>query len=156
MKRMTLLTTALVLLVGAGVTVGVYAKRGFGRAFVCACAGVFLVHHVTVAQIIYPALNDHKTPVEIVEAVRPYADAGETMVIYGSTSEIVPLYCNMKSRSASDPDALKQQMADQGNGILVMREKPWVELEHMLGRVELIKKFRIGHKTMVAARFETR
>ena len=62
----------------------------------------------------------------------------------------------MKSRCASDPESLKQQMADQGNGVLVMREKPWIELNHMLGRVQLIKKFTVGHKTMVAARFESR
>ncbi len=151
-----LFPSAAVLLGGAGVTLGVYAKRGFGRILVYVCAGVFLAHYVTVAHIVFPALNAHKTPVELVEAVRPYADAGETMVIYGSTSEIVPLYCNMKSRCASDPESLKQQMADQGNGVLVMREKPWIELNHMLGRVQLIKKFTVGHKTMVAARFESR
>ncbi len=87
--------SALTLLVGALVCLVVYQRKGFGPLLVYMFAGAFVLHYMLVANVVFPALNAHKTPVEVIEAVQPYSEAGEKMIVYGSTSEIMPLYCNM-------------------------------------------------------------
>lgn len=145
--------SGLVLLAGTAVMVYLYLRKGLGRAFVLAAAAVFALHLALIANLVFPALNLHKTPVEILEAVRPYAEAGDTMIIYGTTSEIIPLYCKMKSVSAVDPDQLRQRMKDTGGGLVVFRLESWEELSSLYRDIIKIGECTIGHKTMVVGRF---
>jgi len=148
--------SAAVLLVGGGAALGVFAKTGLGRILILVFAGVFVAHYALVANLVFPALNTQKTPVDIVESVRPYSEAGETMIIYGTTSEIFPLYCNMKSRCAGDPEMLRQKMEDEQAGVIVFREKSWLELAPIFRRMKVVGECSIGHKKMVLVHFDLR
>ena len=142
---------------GLAVVLYFYRTKGFGRETVIAIGAAFVMHWALVSNVIYPAMNEAKTPASIVDAVRPFAEAGETMVIYGETSEIVPLYCGMRSVSAVDPDELDQKMDELKVGVLVFREKSWTKIHYRIWKhVTKLGECTIGHKTMVIARFDMR
>lgn len=151
-----LIPSAVALLAGALVALVVYSRKGVGRLLVYVFAGAFVLHHMLVANLVYPALNPHKTPVEVIAVTKPYSERGEKMIIYGSTSEIMPLYCNMSSINAVDPDELRQKMRDERTGVIVFREESWLELSPILRYVEVIGESTIGHKKMVLVHFGNR
>jgi 4-amino-4-deoxy-L-arabinose transferase-like glycosyltransferase len=140
---------------GLAVVLCIYRERNFGRATVIAMGAAYALHWALVANIIYPAMNDAKTPASIVETVRPFAEAGESMIVYGGTSEIVPLYCNMRSVSATNPEELHQKMGELQAGVLVFRENAWKTVKSVIAKhVVRIGECEVGHKKMVIARFD--
>ncbi len=144
------------LLAGAAAVVLVYRRWGLGHRLVLTYAAGFAACWFAVSNLIFPALNEHKTPVEIISAVRPYAEAGDTMIIYGTTSEIVPLYCGMRSTNAVDPEQLKARMRDEEAGVIVLRKEAWLKVKHVIRGGKVLGECTVGHKTMVLYGFGRR
>jgi len=140
---------AAMLLLGSVAVLWVYRRHGLGLEFISAYAAVFILFWMSISLLVFPALNEHKTPIEVIPAVSKYAEAGDKMIIYGTTSEIVPLYCGMRSLSEIDPDALRATMRAEKTGIVVFREKSWLELKDVIHGGAILGECTIGHKTMV-------
>jgi 4-amino-4-deoxy-L-arabinose transferase-like glycosyltransferase len=146
----------LALLAGSLVCRQRFRSEGLGLRWFRAFAVTFCATLASVGLFVFPALNPIKTPRSIVAAVQREVPPDAKLLIFGETTEIVPLYCERSSRSATDVVQLQLMVHALRRGAIICTQEAWQDvLAPRVPEAYASHEFTIGRKRLVWAPFHT-
>ncbi len=119
------------------------------RGWPAALAVSLLAAYSGIGTLIYPQMNDEKTPVAIVAVANRALLPDDYLVIYQWNGEIISLFANRPGRIAEDDDELKQLLAAQPRNLVVSYARHLPHLLEILGPDVEHGAFSSGEKSLV-------
>ncbi|MBA4388031.1 MAG: hypothetical protein C0404_08625, partial [Verrucomicrobia bacterium] len=147
---------AIILPAGAIVLVALWDRHGVTSRWLYGMAGVMLAFQLYVSTIIYPALNDIKTPHEFARIARQVLKPGDFLLIYNMNAEILPLYSRSRGLVADDSRELAEAMRRMKKGMVVFEPKGWEDARIELGRYLKPHYFTFGNKQLIWSEFNVK
>jgi len=150
--RWVLLPPGLVLAGGMMLTRSYWGKSGpQSPRWLTAMAGSILVAFSLIGAIVYHALDDLKTPDELISVAHEVLKPDERMIVYQMNGEIFSLYADRKGLMAHRDEDLVEFMASgqQTNHLVLAYERDLGNVQKIIGDQFPVHRFRSGSKKLV-------
>lgn len=149
LARWTLVPGACVLLLGARLMSALYRREGLSPRWLYVFAGILFLHQLAVANLVFPALNAVKSPVEAGRAIQARLRSDQPLYIYQAQLAILPFCAERQGRTIDSLVGVRDILAGETNAVVVFPKRQWMELEPKRGGLGVAHEFRMGSKRLV-------
>jgi len=142
----------LALSLGVGWAWRTYRENARHPRWLTMLAVSMLVTFASLGAIVYPAVNDLKTPDEIVDPAQALLKPDERIIMYRMHGEIFSLYAERKGYMAfSDKEAIDyMKTSEQPNHLIIALERDLTAIQVWLNDAHDVMHFSSGSKQLVA------
>lgn len=141
------------LLMGAGAwwSFRCYKRALSNPGWLVVLALTWMAGFSAIGALVYPALNDLKTPDEIVEVAQAHLAPGDRLILFRQQGEIYSLYARRKGLMAFSAEELTAFIATapQTNHMIITLERDVPDLQALLSEHQEIHRFTSGSKELV-------
>jgi 4-amino-4-deoxy-L-arabinose transferase-like glycosyltransferase len=139
---------------GVWLLVRAYRRGGLADAFFGKAAAIFLALFWWAGTVVLPALNDEKTPREILPLVEAYIPVGETLLLHRMHGENLPFYAHRRGEVHWNDDTLWRAVQSRAHGVVVFSADRWSEQAARYAHIATARvPFDTGSKNLVAIGF---
>jgi 4-amino-4-deoxy-L-arabinose transferase-like glycosyltransferase len=142
------LPTGIVLLVGGTILIRQLRASGLSRRWFHTFTATMIVTSLTVGMIVFPGLDNIKTPVRLAQAAQSYLPPSQKLLLYQMNGEILALYSDRFGQVVNTPSKLEQVIQKTEKGIVVFDQKDWHRLKDRFAAYGQAVQFPVGHKEM--------
>ncbi len=144
---MIFLPTGLVMTAGALFLIRRFAASGIDQAWFNRLAAVFIAAELTVGMIVFPGFNAIKGPVKLAQAATAFQHPPKPLLLYHMDDEILPLYSHLSGKRIDNPEQMRIEMENIGNGIAVFSRQDWEKVKDRFDHLGKAESFRVGNAT---------